>query len=90
MGEERGNKVSPASICGDRDIAVNCDRLVIFMLLQNGFKLGMKYKTAESVRRSDVIREVVRTHKLNLDDSIIVADCIVKGLYLAGKAVVLA
>lgn len=53
-------------------------------------KIAMKYKTAESVRRSDVIREVVRTHKLNLNDSLIMADCIVKGLYAAGKTVVLA
>ena len=53
-------------------------------------KIAMKYKTAESVRRSDVIREVVRTHKLNLDDSLIAADCIVKGLYAAGKTVVVA
>ncbi len=59
-------------------------------LLKFASKIALKYKTAESVRRSDVIREVVRTHKLNLDDSLIAADCIVKGLYAAGKTVVIA
>ena len=53
-------------------------------------KIAMRYETAETVRRSDVIRDVVRTHKLSLDESIILADCIVKGMYQAGKAVVVA
>ena len=52
-------------------------------------RIANKYISFESVKRSDVIREVVRTQKLNLDDSIIMADCIVKGLYAAGKTVVL-
>ena len=53
-------------------------------------KIAQKYVPTESIRRSDVIREVVRTKKLNLADSIILADCIVKGMYAAGKTVVLA
>lgn len=59
-------------------------------LMKLAGNIAMKYKTVESVRRSDVIREVVRTRKLNLDDSLILADCIVKGLYAAGKTVVVA
>lgn len=42
----------------------------------------------DAVRRSDVIRDVVRTKKLNLDDSIRLADLIVKGLFEAGKPIV--
>ena len=52
-------------------------------------KVAGKYSNAQSVRRSDVIRDVVRTHKLNLEESIILADCIVKGMYQAGKTIVL-
>ena len=50
-------------------------------------KVARKYRAADSVRRSDIIRDVVRTRKLNLADSITLADCIVKGLYEAGKSV---
>ena len=53
-------------------------------------KIAQKNVPTESIRRSDVIREVVRTKKLNLADSIILADCIVKGMYVAGKTIVLA
>ena len=52
-------------------------------------KVAGKYSNAQSVRRSDVIRDVVRTRKLNLEESIILADCIVKGMYQAGKTIVL-
>lgn len=51
-------------------------------------KVARKYKNAESVRRSDVIRDVARTRKLNLEESLILAGCIVKGLYAAGKTIV--
>ena len=53
-------------------------------------RIAKKYVSAESVKRSDVIRQVVRTRKLNLEDSILLADCIVKGMYAAGKTVVVA
>ncbi len=49
--------------------------------------IAKRYIPQKSVRRSDVIRDVVRTKKLNLDDSIILADCIVKGLFEAGKSI---
>ena len=52
-------------------------------------KIAKRYANSESIRRSDVIREVTRTHKLNLEDSIILANCIVKGMYQAGKTIVL-
>ena len=52
-------------------------------------KIAQKYVPTESIRRSDIIREVVRTKKLNLADSIILADCIVKGMYQAGKTIIL-
>ena len=52
-------------------------------------KVAGKYTNVKSIRRSDVIRDVVRTHKLNLEDSIVLADCIVKGMYQAGKTIVL-
>lgn len=52
-------------------------------------KVAGKYSNVQSVRRSDVIRDVVRTRKLNLEESIILADCIVKGMYRAGKTIVL-
>jgi hypothetical protein len=51
-------------------------------------KIASKYAKSEAVRRSDVIRDVTRTHKLNLEDSLILADCIVKGLYAAGKSII--
>lgn len=51
--------------------------------------IALRYKDSETIRRSDVIRDVVRAHKLSLDESIIVADCIVKGLYQSGKSIVL-
>ena len=50
-------------------------------------KIAKQYATKESIRRSDVIRDVVQTKKLNLDESIILADCIVKGLFEAGKSI---
>ena len=52
-------------------------------LLQLAANIAKKYSSTESVRRSDVIRDVVRTKKLNLEDSLIMADCIVKGMYAA-------
>jgi hypothetical protein len=52
-------------------------------------KVTSKYSNVRSIRRSDVIRDVVRTHKLNLEESIILADCIVKGMYQAGKTIIL-
>lgn len=58
-------------------------------LLNFAATMARKYSAVESVRRSDVIRDVVRTRKLNLEDSIILADCIVRGLYEAGKTVVI-
>ena len=51
-------------------------------------KIAGKYAKSESVRRSDVIRDVVRTHKLNMEESLILADCIVKVMYAAGKSIV--
>lgn len=51
-------------------------------------KIAKKYTKAESVRRCDVIRDVVRTRQLSLSDSIQLANAIVRGLYEAGKAVV--
>ena len=51
-------------------------------------KIARKYITAETIRRADVIRDVARTHKLNLEDSITLADCIVKGMYQAGKTLI--
>ncbi len=59
-------------------------------LLKLAGKIAQKYIAVESVKRSDVIREVVKTRKLNMEESLIMADCIVKGLYAAGKTVVLA
>lgn len=59
-------------------------------LLNFAAKIAKKYAASESVKRSDVIRDVVRTHKLSLEESLILADCIVKGLYEAGKALVVA
>jgi hypothetical protein len=59
-------------------------------LLRLASRIAGKYVSAESIRRSDVIREVVKTRKLNMEESLIMADCIVKGLYAAGKTVVLA
>ena len=56
-------------------------------LLQLAANIAKKYSSTESVRRSDVIRDVVRTKKLNLEDSLIMADCIVKGMYAAGKTI---
>lgn len=53
-----------------------------------GVTVALKFANAESIKRGDVIREVVRTKKLSLDDSIILADCIVRGLYQAGKTMV--
>lgn len=54
-----------------------------------GVTVALKFANAESIKRGDVIREVVRTKKLSLDDSIILADCIVKGLHQSGKSIVL-
>lgn len=51
-------------------------------------KIAGKYATENIVRKADVIRDVVRTHKLNLEDSLILADCIIKGMYLAGKTII--
>ena len=51
-------------------------------------KIARKYITAETIRRADVIRDVARTHKLNLEDSITLADCIVEGMYQAGKTLI--
>jgi hypothetical protein len=51
-------------------------------------KIAKRYADSESIRRGDVIREVTRTRKLNLEDSIILADCIVKGLHAAGKTII--
>ena len=51
-------------------------------------KIARKYIMAETIRRADVIRDVARTHKLNLEDSITLADCIVKGMYQAGKTLI--
>ena len=51
-------------------------------------KIAKRYANSESVRRGDVIRDVARTHKLNLEDSIILADYITKGLYAAGKTII--
>ena len=59
-------------------------------LLNFAASIAKKYTEVESVKRSEVIRAVVRTRKFNLEDSLIMADCIVKGLYQAGKTVVLA
>ena len=59
-------------------------------LLKIAARIAKKYVSADSVKRSDVIRQVVRTKKLSLEDSIILADCIIKGMYAAGKTVVLA
>ncbi len=59
-------------------------------LLKLAARIAKKYVSGESVKRSDVIRQVVRTRKLNLEDSILLADCIVKGMYAAGKTVVVA
>ena len=59
-------------------------------LLKFAAKIAQKYTAVESVKRSDVIRDVVRTRKLNMEESLILADCIVKGMYAAGKTVVLA
>ncbi len=59
-------------------------------LLKLAARIAKKYVSAESVKRSDVIRQVVRTRKLNLEDSLILADCIIKGMYAAGKTVVIA
>ena len=53
-------------------------------------KIARKYKDAEQVRRGDIIRDVVRSNKLNMEESLILADCIVKGMYQAGKTVVVA
>ena len=53
-------------------------------------KIARQYKDAEVVRRGDIIREVVRTKKLNMEESIILADCIVKGMYASGKTVMVA
>ncbi len=49
-------------------------------LLKLAGKIAQKYIAVESVKRSDVIREVVKTRKLNMEESLIMADCIVKGL----------
>ncbi len=51
-------------------------------------EIAAKFADSDSVRRGDVIRVVVRTRKLNLDDSLILAHCIIEGLYQAGKSVV--
>jgi hypothetical protein len=59
-------------------------------LLNFAARIAKKYTEVESVKRSEVIRAVVRTRKFDLEDSLIMADCIVKGLYQAGKTVVLA
>ena len=59
-------------------------------LLKLAARIAKKYVSAESVKRSDVICQVVRTRKLNLEDSLILADCIIKGMYAAGKTVVVA
>ena len=59
-------------------------------LLNFAARIAKKYTEVESVKRSEVIRAVVRTRKFNLEDSLIMADCIVKGLYEAGKALVVA
>lgn len=56
-------------------------------VLKLAAKIAKQYASQESIRRSDVIRDVVRTKKLNLEDSIILADCIVKGLFQAGKSI---
>ena len=58
-------------------------------LLKFAAKIAQKYTAVESVKRSDVIRDVVRTRKLNMEESLILADCIVKGMYQAGKTIVL-
>ena len=50
--------------------------------------IAKKYAAVESVKRSDVIRDVVRSRKLPLEESLIMADCIVKGMYAAGKTIV--
>ena len=47
-------------------------------LLKLAARIAKKYVSAESVKRSDVIRQVVRTRKLNLEDSLILADCIMR------------
>lgn len=59
-------------------------------LLKFAAKIAQKYTAVESVKRSDVVREVVKTRKLNMEESLIMADCIVKCLYAAGKTVVIA
>ena len=59
-------------------------------LLKFAARIAKKYTAVESVKRSEVIRAVVRTRKFNLADSLFMADCIVKGLYAAGRTVVLA
>lgn len=58
-------------------------------LLKFAVEIAKQYAAAESIKRSEVIRAVVRTRKLNLDDSLIMADCIIEGMYAAGKTVVL-
>ena len=58
-------------------------------LLKFAAKIAKQYSSDESVTRSEVIRAVVRTRKFNLEDSLIMADCILKGCYRAGKTVVL-
>lgn len=51
-------------------------------------KVARRYVKEDKVDRADVLREVVRTKKLNLEESLIMRDCIVKGLYQAGKTIV--
>jgi hypothetical protein len=59
-------------------------------LLTLAARVAKKFATADRIQRADIIREVVKTHKLNLSDSLILADCIVKGMYAAGKTIVIA
>ena len=54
-------------------------------------------KTIEDFAGSQIIEQCEslptgnhRTNKLNMEESLILADCIVKGMYQAGKTVVVA
>jgi hypothetical protein len=58
-------------------------------MLKFAGRIAKKYISSGSVKRSDIIREVVKARKLNMEESLIMADCIVKGFYAAGKTVVL-
>ena len=56
-------------------------------LIKLAKQVAKKFSENSSITRSNVIREVVRTKKLNLDDSIILADCIIRGFHAAGVTV---